>query len=146
MNRTILAAFGAAAMTLSAPAAAQNFPLAPGEYWEITGVKVDDGQGVRYAGWLASEWRQFNDFAKSQGWISDYKILTNVHNRKDEADFYLITKYAALPDAAESERRSDAFRRAVQRTDTQLAAESGQRAQYRHVVGTMLLQEMQFRN
>lgn len=145
MRKIIIAAATAAALTFSAPAAAQNFPLMPGEYWEMTGIDVDDGAGVRYANWLATEWRQFNDFAKSQGWISDYLILTNVHNRKDEADFYLITKYASLPDAAESERRAAAFRQQAQRTDTQLASESGQRAQYRHVLNTQLLQEMKFR-
>lgn len=145
MRKIIIAAATAAALTFSAPAAAQNLPLMPGEYWEVTGIDVDDGAGVRYANWLATEWRQFNDFAKSQGWISDYLILTNVHNRKDEADFYLITKYASLPDAAESERRAAAFRQQAQRTDTQLASESGQRAQYRHVLNTQLLQEMKFR-
>ena len=146
MRKIIFAAATAAALTLSAPAAAQNFPLAAGEYWEVSGIDVDDGAGVKYANWLATEWRQFNDYAKSQGWISDYLILTNVHNRKDEADFYLITKYASLPDAAESERRAAAFRQQAQRTDTQLATESGQRAQYRHVLNTQLLQEMKFRN
>jgi hypothetical protein len=110
MRKIIFAAATAAALTLSAPAAAQNFPLAPGEYWEVSGIDVDDGAGVKYANWLATEWRQFNDYAKSHGWISDYLILTNVHNRKDEADFCLITKYASLPDAAESERRTAAFR------------------------------------
>lgn len=146
MQKTMLAALGAATLMFSAPTAAQNFPLKAADYWEVTGVKVDDGAGVQYATWLASEWRRFNDFAKSQGWINDYKILMNVHNREDEADVYLITQYKTLPDSAESERRDEAFRRQMQRTDTQLASESGQRAQYRHVGGTMLLQEMTFRN
>lgn len=146
MLKSILAVAGAATMAFAAPATAQNFPLKGGDYWEIASVDVDDGKGVQYAGWLATEWRRFNDYAKSQGWITDYKILTNVHNRKGEGDFYLITKYKSLPDAAEQERRDEAFRAQMRRTDTQLAAESGQRATYRHVLGSMLFQEMHFRN
>lgn len=144
--RTFIVAAGAVMLALSTPTAAQNFPLAPGNYWEVTGVKVDDGSGIKYASWLASEWRRFNDFSKSRGWITDYKILANVHPRKDEPDFYLIVQYPSLPDAAESEKRNEAFRAQMQRTDTQLANESGQRATYRHVLGTELLQELHFRN
>lgn len=146
MTKWILAAAAAATMGLSTPAAAQIFPLKGGEYWEVAAIDVEDGMGFKYAGWLASEWRRFNDFAKSQGWISDYVILTNVHNRSDEGDFYLITKFKSLPDGAENERRAAAFRAQMQRSDQQLAAESGERAKYRNVLGSMLLQEMHFRN
>lgn len=146
MRKSMLVALGAAMMVASVPAAAQDFPLKPGEYWEIAAVDVEDGQGITYANWLATEWRRFNEYSKSQGWITDYKILVNVHNRKDEGDFFLVTKYASLPDAAEIERRDAAFRAQMKRTDAQLSAESGQRAQYRHVLGSMLLQEMAFRN
>ncbi|HEX6218691.1 MAG TPA: hypothetical protein VFZ35_05395 [Sphingomicrobium sp.] len=142
----MLAAAGAAAVTVATPAMAQQFPLTPGEYWEITAVDVDDGQGITYANWLATEWRKFNEFSKQQGWISDYKILANVHGRDKEGDFYLLTKYSSLPAGAEQERRNAAFRQAMQRSDTQLATESGGRAKYRHVKGTMLLQELNFRN
>ena len=146
MMKLMLAAATTAAVIAATPASAQQFPLKGGEYWEITAVDVEDGQGITYANWLASEWRKFNDFAKQQGWISDYKILVNVHNRADEGDFYLLTKYSSLPDGAEQERRNAAFRQAMQRSDAQLSAESGGRAKYREVMGSMLLQEMMFRN
>lgn len=144
--KAMLVAAAATTIAFAAPASAQQFPLTGGEYWEVTAVDVEDGHGITYANWLASEWRKFNDYAKSQGWISDYDILVNVHNRSDEGDFYLITKYKSLPDGAEQERRNAAFRQAMQRSDAQLSAESGSRAKYRNVMGTMLLQEMAFRN
>lgn len=146
MKYAILTAVSAAALTFAAPAAAQNSPLMPGEYWEVAAIDIEDGQNLTYANWLASEWRRFNEYSKSQGWISDYKILVNVHNRNDEGDVYLITKFSSLPTAAESERRAAAFRAAMQRTDTQFATQSGERAKYRHVMGSMLFQEMHFRN
>ncbi|QDP18898.1 hypothetical protein [Sphingomonas xanthus] len=144
--KRFIAAATAATIAAAVPAAAQQLPLASGEYWEITAVDVEDGQGITYANWLASEWRRFNDFAKTQGWISDYDILANVHNREGEGDFYLVVKYKNLPDGAEQERRNVAFREKMQRSDSQLAQESGGRAKYRHVLGSMLLQEMNFRN
>lgn len=146
MKKLMIAAAAAATMVFAVPAYAQDEPpLTGGEYWEIAAIDVADGQGLRYATWLATEWRNFNDFAKSQGWISDYVILSNVHNRADEGDLYLITKFSSIPDAAEDERRNQAFRAQMQRTAQQLASESGNRAEYRTVMGSMLLQELHFR-
>lgn len=146
MIRTVLAVAAAATMSLAVPAMAQETPLKPGDYWEIAAIDVEDGHSLTYGNWLATEWRQFNEYAKSQGWITDYKILTNLHNRSDEGDVYLITKFKSLPNAAEIERRDAAFRAAMQRTSNQLASQSGKRAEYRDVMGSMLLQEMHFRN
>ncbi|MBB3764034.1 hypothetical protein [Sphingomicrobium lutaoense] len=147
MKKLMLAALGAATMTFGVPAAAQDeTPLRGGEYWEVATIDVADGQGLRYAEWLATDWRAFNDYAKSQGWISDYKILSNVHGRPDEGDIFLITKFSSMPDAAEGERRSKAFRAQMKRSAKQLAAESGNRAEYRKVMGSVLLQELHFRD
>lgn len=146
MMKHLLAAATAATMILAVPAQAQSAPpMVGGEYWEVTGIDVADGAGPRYANWLATEWRRFNDFSMEQGWITSYTILSNVHNRHDEPDLYLIRTYASLPDGAEGDRRREAFQAFVRRTNDQLAAESGNRAEYRTVMSTSLLQELNFR-
>ena len=32
-------------------------PFIGGNYWEVTGIKVSDGAGMKYSKWLATEWR-----------------------------------------------------------------------------------------
>ena len=47
-------------MLAAAPAAmAQDspWPFEPGEYVEVTGIDIDDGGNLKYAQWLAGEWR-----------------------------------------------------------------------------------------
>lgn len=147
MKKLMLAALGAATMSFASPALAQEDPpFIGGNYWQVTGVNVDDGHGLRYSRWLADTWRGYQEYAKSQGWISDYMVLSNVHNRSDEPDLYLITVMSSMPDAAEGERRRIAFQEYNQRTMDQMQEASGQRATFRHVGSTVLLQHMKFRD
>ena len=130
------------ALPLAAPLAAQDYPLAAGEYVEMTGIEVEDGEGaLKYAQWLATEWKRFQEHAKAQGWITDYGIYANVNARTGEPDLYLVTTFASLPDAAEQERRNKAFDTWSKTTVQQQVAASGNRAAYRTVVSSMLLQE-----
>ncbi len=142
--KTILTA-AAIAITLpmSAPAMAQDFPLVAGEYTEVAGIFVNDGAEFKYAQHLADQWMTVQEFAKSQGWISDYKIMVNINPRDGEPHIYLMTTFAALPDAAEQARRTAAYAAWDERnrSQEQLIAESGNRAEYRTVQSSMLLQE-----
>ncbi|MGY6551515.1 MAG: hypothetical protein ACXIT4_06410 [Erythrobacter sp.] len=143
MNRLKLA-LAAMAMTLplAAPAAAQELPLVSGEYVQMTGIVIKDGEGgPKYAEFLATEWKRNQEYAKSQGWITGYAMYSNVHSREGEPDIYLVTQFASLPDAAESERRAKAYDAWAKTNYGQRAAASGNRAEYRTVSGSMLLRE-----
>jgi hypothetical protein len=137
----LTAATMALAVPLAVPAQAQDYPLAPGEYTEFSGIALKDGGGLKYAQWLATEWKRNQEFAKSQGWISDYKIYINFNPRDGEPDIYLMSTFASLPDAAEQENRSAAYREWNKKSVEQLASESGNRAEYRTVLNSILLQE-----
>lgn len=137
-------ALAAMAMTLplATPLAAQDYPMSAGEYVQMNGVVVEDGPGsLEYAKWLATEWKRFNEYSKSQGWISDYGIYANVNARAGEPDLYLVVRFASIPDAAEQERRDKAFDAWSKTTIEQQAAASGNRAEYRTVISSMLLQQ-----
>ncbi len=141
---TFKLALAAMVMTLplTAPAAAQEFPLVAGEYIEMTGIAVKDGAGgPKYAEYLATEWKRNSEYAKSQGWITGYAIYSNVNAREGEPDVYLVTQFASLPDAAEQERRNKAYDAWAKTNYSQRAAASGNRAEYRTVKGSMLLQQ-----
>jgi len=139
------AALAATTLVAAVPAQAQNYPFEPGGLMEVTEITIEDGGDFAYADFLAKTWRKNQEFAKSQGWITDYRVWSNVFKRDGEPDLFLVVTYPDMPDAAESTRRREAFRAFMKQTDAELAAASGARAKIRHVGGTMLLSEMRFK-
>ena len=145
MRKSILAAVAAAALPLASPAIAQELPLAPSDYWEVTEVDVMDGQLGAYADYLASQWRRTQEFAKSKGWIKDYMVLGTVNARAGEPDLYLVTVYERQPTAAEQiarEKEQNAF---LQQNTRQQDTAFGARATMRKIGGSMLMQRFLFR-
>jgi len=142
-----LAAFAVAPVCLAfaVPAMAQNYPLAEGEYVTVSSITVDDGHGLDYANFLAGYWRTQEEFMKAQGWISGFEILANVNKRAGEPDLYLIERTKAYPDAAESTRRNEIMRTQMKMSDAQMEAASGDRAKFRKVLGSMLLQVLTYK-
>ncbi|QPL40774.1 hypothetical protein IT881_06095 [Erythrobacter sp. A30-3] len=141
IKTALLAATIALAVPSATPALAQDYPLKPGEYVQMNGIYVKDGGDLKYAEWLATEWKRFQEYAKSQGWISDYGIYANVNPREGEPNIYLVVQFASIPDAAEQERRDKAFDEWSRTTVAEQVAASGNRAEYRTVLSSMLLQE-----
>lgn len=139
-------ALGASSMMMASGALAQEWPLAPGDYWEVTGIDIKDGGGLKYAEWLASEWRENLEFSKSQGWIKDFMILSNVHARSDEPDLYLVTVTESIVSAAEGQERMQEYMAWRKKTLEQMVSESGNRAEYREVMSESLLQVLSFRD
>lgn len=124
---------------------AQEWPFVGGDYWDVTGIDVHDGGGLKYAKWLATEWRKNLEFSKSKGWIKDYKVFANVNGRKGEPDIYLIRVMESVVSGAEDDKRAAEYREWQTKTMEEMQAESGNRAEYREVMSSVLLQEMNFR-
>lgn len=125
---------------------ADDWPLASGDYWEVSGIDTKDGGELKYAEWLATEWRQNTEYAKSKGWIKDVKILYNQYPRRGEPDLYLIWIRERIPTGAENEERGREFQEWKKKTIATMVGESGNRAEYREVVSSSLLQEALFRD
>lgn len=84
------------------PSIAQDaYPMDMGDFVEISAIQIDDGHTVEYLNHVVGLWRRGQDFAKSQGWISSYEVMTNVHPRKGEPDIYLVVRSPRMADAAE---------------------------------------------
>lgn len=133
-------------LSLSSSVFAQEWPMVGGDFWEVSAIDVKDGAGLKYSNWLATEWRKNLEFAKSQGWIKDYKVLANVHARKGEASLYLIRIMEGLPTGPEGEERGKAWVEWMKKSVSKMQEESGNRAEYREVMSESLLQEMHFRD
>ena len=71
--------------------------------------------------------------------------MANVHKRPGEADLYLIQRSKSLPDGAESQRRDAVMRDKMKMTEAEMEASSGERAKFRHVTGSSLLQVLNFK-
>ena len=145
MRKTMLAAFGAATMLFGYPAAAQDIPLVNGNYWNVTEVTISDGHFSTYADFLASDYRKERDFAKSKGWIKDYYILGNTNKRAGEPDLYLVQIFDHMTTPAEDISREKELNAYMAQSTRQGEAGSGERAKYRTIGGTMLLQEQRYR-
>jgi hypothetical protein len=133
-------------MMFSTAVMAQEWPLTGGDYWTVTGIEVKDGGNLKYSNWLASEWKKNAEFAKSKGWIKDYMIVGNVHAREGEADMYLIRVFESMPSGPEGEKRYAEYMEWQTKSEEQMEGESGNRAEYRTVLSTSLLQELNFRD
>ncbi len=139
---------GAAALSLciaATPAAAQEVPLIPGDYWECAEIDILDGQFSAYADYLASRWRANQEFAKSKGWISDYMIFGTVNARANEPDMYLCSVFERQPTAAEQMAREKEFDAFMQSNARKEDAAYGARGTMRKVGGSMLMQRLMFR-
>jgi hypothetical protein len=149
MKKNVFGIFAVILLGVSAMNIAQaqdEPPFIGGDYWEVTGVKTADGAGLKYARWLAGEWRKNGEFAKSQGWIKDFMVISNVHARSDEPDLYLIRVFENMATVEEGEKRRKAYMAWVKKSMDKMQEESGNRAEYRTVMSTSLLQHMKFRN
>ena len=147
MRKLMFAAMLAApfAIAICTPVAAQNSPFTPGDYEEVGMIDVSDGGGTAYANFLATTWKKNQEFAKSKGWITGYQVLANVNPRPGEPDLYLVTSFTSSPDAAEDERRNQAYRDFMKQSDAEMDAASGDRAKYRTVMGSFLLRQLKFK-
>jgi len=133
------------AFAMPAAAAADDDPFVGGDFVEVTGVTLDDGHYFDYATFLSGFYKAQEDYAISQGWELSWEVLANVHKRAGEPDLYLIRRYKSLPDGAEGDRRAAMVRDHVKMTDAQMEAASGDRAKFRHIQGTTLLQVLKLR-
>ncbi|MBV8604227.1 MAG: hypothetical protein JO224_06025 [Pelomonas sp.] len=149
MKKTVMRGLFAAALLSAAAlpmrAWAGDWPLAVGDFWEVTDVHLKDGGEFAYAKFLAGEWRAEREFAKSKGWIKGYVILSNNNPRKGEADLYLITITDHLASGPEAEKRNDEYVAWAKKTNEQMVKESGNRVEIREILGSELLQELKFK-
>lgn len=141
MHKLLLGATALAMIVTAVPAVAQQSSVKPGGYWTASRVDVLDGQFENYMDYLTRVWVPNQEFAKSQGWITDYAILSTMNARQGEPDVVLITRFAEFPSLAEQERRNDIINQRNKWDDHSADAASGQRGKMRDLIGSVMYQE-----
>lgn len=116
-----------------------------GDYWEVSSIKVVDGQWLNYAKHLSKKWRDSMEFAKSKGWIKDYKVIVNEYPRENEPDMYLISMFDEMPTKAQDDERFKAYMEWSKSSIAEMEKGSGDRVVMRHLSSNSLLREVTFR-
>lgn len=146
VKQMVLAMVGALALAVSLPATAQDEnPWKAGNYWNVSGIHIKDGGGLKYAQYLATEWVKTQEYAKAQGWISDFMVLSNTHPREGEPNLYLVTISPSLASSDEADKRGKMMREFNKTTIAQMQAQSAGRAEVREVGGQMQLRQLVLR-
>ena len=140
MRYLLIGAAMFAALSTS-PAAAQQSAFKDGALWTAARIAVEEGQMENYMDYLAKTWTANQDYAKSQGWLLDYNILQSVNPRDGEPNIILISRFADMPTAAESERRNEIINKRMSQDDHSATAASGQRNAMRKIQGSILYRE-----
>jgi hypothetical protein len=137
--------FAALAAVAPSRALADEWPMASGDFWEMTAVHLKDGGALACTSFIAAEWKADQEFAKSKGWIKGYTVLSNVHGRKGEPDLYLVVISERLASGPEAEKRDAEYTAWKKKTQAQMQKESGNRLEMRELGSSTLLQELKFR-
>jgi hypothetical protein len=146
LKRLTLGLVGGLLLAVSLPATAQEEnPWKAGNYWNVSGIHVKDGGGLKYAQFLAAQWVKNQEYARSQGWISDFMVLSNTHPREGEPDLYLITIAPSLPSSDEADKRGRMMREFNKSTLAQMQAQSAGRAEMRELGSQMQLRQLVLR-
>jgi hypothetical protein len=129
-------------MLSATPVMAQQSSMKPGAMWVAARIDVADGQMQNYMDYLTTTWMANQEFAKSQGWLLDYHVLQSVNPRDGEPNIVLITRFADMPTAAESERRNAILEKRMNQDAHSAATASGARNTMRRQMGSVLYREM----
>jgi hypothetical protein len=145
MFKSLFVALCASTVALASPAAAQDYPLKGGNFWAVAEITIDDGHAGDYADHLAGAYRKNVEFSKSKGWMKNSYILSNVNKRAGEPDLYLVTISDRVTSPAEDEAREKELNAFLATTARDQDKQSGVRAKYRKLGGSMLLQELLYK-
>lgn len=142
MKKYLIGAMALAIAATSAPALSQQSSVKPGGLWTAARIDVSDGKYESYMDYLVRTWIPNQEFAKSQGWISDYHVLDSTNPRDGEPNVILITRFADFPSVPEMERRNKIMNDRMKADDHAQDAASGQRGTMRRLMGSVLYREV----
>lgn len=142
MRKLMIGAAMLASALMVAPAAAQQSSYKLGSLWNTARIQVEDGQYENYMDYITKVWVPNQEFAKSQGWITDYFVLDNMNRRDGEPDLILVTRFADFPSVAEIDRRNAIINARMKQDDHGADAASGQRAKMRRLMGNIMYREL----
>jgi len=118
-------------------------PFHDGSVWDITFVKAKPGVGLKYANYLATEWKTEQEALKKAGLILDYKVIATESHGTTDWDLMLMTEFKDLATMeATQDKREEVANKALQSNDEKMIAGYEERANWREIVGNRLAREI----
>jgi hypothetical protein len=117
-------------------------PYHPGTVWQLQFIRVKPGMDSAYKEWLASDWKKQNDAFKSQGLITDYKILETESHNPNDFNMILMTEARNMATLEANEQKFDAVSQQAMGSDEQQRQGYKNRESMREPLGTRLAREV----
>ena len=130
------------AVSLAAPAMAQESSYKPGSVWEASRIKVMPGQFENYMDWLSSQWKKIQEFGKAEGVIVNYHVLATNNRRHDEPHLVLVVEYKDYLTTAQQEAVQKRVNAMLAQDNRKATAANAQRGAMREQIGSTEYQEL----
>ena len=143
MMKSILASAGLAmALSMAAPAMAQESSYRPGTVWEASRINVLPGQFENYMDYLATTWKKINEMGKAEGVVVEYHVLSTNNARSGEPNLILIIEYKDYQTTAQQEAMQKKVNAALAQNERKADTASGERVKMRELMGSVQYQEL----
>ena len=130
------------ALAITAPAVAQRTSVMPGNFVDVTDIKITPGHFEEYMDFVKARRLPEWNWMKSKGYIKGWHIYQNTYPRAGEPDLFILTEYDNMPAPAEMQRREEEYVAYRKMDEHQMDADVGTRAGIRTVGSQTQLQEI----
>ncbi len=124
----------------SAVAVADEHPYTEGPVVNISRIRTADGHFEDYMKFVATKWKQEQEFAKKSGDVLSYEVLTVEPRTPDDADILLVIYFKNWAALDGSIAKGDALAKAVDGSVAAADKASMDRASIRRVLGSSTMQ------
>ena len=143
MMKSILSTAGLAmALSMAAPALAQEASYKPGSVWVSSRINVLPGQFENYMDYLSSQWKRIQEFGKKEDVVLSYHILSTNNPRKDEPDLILLIENKDYLTTAQQEALRVKLNAFLAMDDRKQDAAAAARGPMRELLGSTEYQEL----
>jgi len=142
MKSAALACVMMMALPVAAPAFAQESNYDLGNVWSASRINVLPGQFENYMDHLAGQWKKVNEFAKAEGMLVEYHVLSTNNARDGEPDLILVIEYKDYYSKAQQEAFNKKVNALLATDDRSQTAASGARSSMRELMGSTEYQEL----
>ena len=134
-----------ALMFTSAAAFADEHPYSEGPVVNVSRIRTVDGHFEDYMKFVATTWKQEQEFAKKAGDVLSYEVLTVEPRGPDDADIILVVYFKNWAALDGSIAKGDALLKAVSGSVASADKAEADRASIRRVLGSSTMQVLKLK-
>jgi hypothetical protein len=119
---------------------ADEHPYSEGPVVNVSSIRTVDGHFDDYMKWVATKWKQEQEFAKKAGDVLRYEVLTVEPRTPDDPDIFLVIYFKNWAALDGSIAKGDAISKATEGSVAAADKASGDRASIRRILGSETMQ------